>query len=522
MNLLTRISSALTGGTRRKGTGGTLYAPHGTGGWTSVFNLAGQRATGTTRLSAGDQLAQNIGVVHAAVNRIADDISSLDVRVEVQRRGRGWVRDDQHPLALLLAQPCAAFDGPSLRHVLQQHLSLTGRAALLVVDGLGGQPRELHVLYPHLLDPIPHPVEYVSAYRYTSLSGTQTYHPPFRDRPDASGVTVLDSRVPDPSNPYAGNSIVQAAGHSITLDSEVRAYARFYFANNAVPGAVLESDQGYPGPDAAAALRDSWNATYQGMYNSGKIAPLWGGLKLKTIAPAFKDLQFPEITKSTRQDILMHFGVPGPVLGYTDTGALGADTFKAALSVYQKQTLDPHRRRLQALLNRLAARWPGTRVQIESPVEEDIAALEKRQLEEFRTGAISRAEYRGARGYEIDDQPNVWLLPTGVQVVHSLDPTETSTPPPSTPPTDGEPRAQRAQRYRLLWADEYRTLRDAPPDPDARRAAGEACRARWQAEGPQVADLADRMRLAALNAAHGDLVTAYEALKAEARALADA
>lgn len=514
----------MTAGLRRKGAAQTLYAPAGSGGgWASVFNLVGGRASGRMRLSPTEQLAENAGVVHVAVNRIAEDISALDVRVEVQKRGKGWVHDETHPLALLLASPCTAFDGTELRHVLQQHFSLLGKAALLVVDGTGGQPRELHLLYPHLLEPLPDPVTYVSAYRYSTLNGRQLYFPAFGARADPSGVTVLEARVPDPASPYAGNSAVQAGGHSITLDAEVRAYARFYFANNAVPGAVLESDQAYPGPAAAATLRDNWNETYQGMYNSGKIAPLWGGLKLRTIAPAFKDLAFPEITKATRQDILMHFGVPGPVVGYTDTGALGADTFRAAKAVYQSQTLDPHRKRLQRMLNRLAARWPGCRVVIESPVEEDVAALEKRQLDELKSGGISREEYRAARGYEPDGQPNVWFMPSSVQVRHDLEPVEASPelpPPQDPPPDDTEDTAARAARYRARWAAEYRALRDAAPE--ARAELPGELHARWAAEGQPLADLAARLRADALATSGGDLHLAYEALKAEARALAEA
>ena len=501
MNILQRIASGLT---RRTPASPSLYAPHG-GAWTPLFGLGG-RGTGTVSLTPEAQLAQNLGVVHVATHRIAEDIASLPVRVEVKKRGQGWVEDPQHPLAALLAHPCAAFDGHSLRYVLQLHLCLLGRAALLVVDGSRGEPRELHVLFPHRLTLIPDPVEYVRGYRYRSDAGTELTFPPFRDRPDPSGLGVLEVRVPGATSAYAGTSTVQAGAHSITLDAEVRAYARFYFANNAVPGAVLESDQPYPGVEAAAALRESWNETYQGMYNSGKIAPLWGGLKLRSIAPAFKDLAFPEISKATRQDILMHFGVPSPVVGYTDTGALGADTFSAALHVYQSQTLDAHRKRLERFFAPLAQRWPGCRVVIESPVEEDVAALEKRQLDELRTGAISREEYRTARGYLPDDQPNVWFVPSTTTVQHSLSPPEEAAPP--NPPPD-------AARYRQMWSAEYRLLRDAD---DPARAAREA-QTRWEAEGARIATRAARLRQAALQSSAGDLRTAYEALKAEARLL---
>ncbi|GGO19543.1 phage portal protein [Deinococcus humi] len=507
MNLIQRMGAALT---RKRADGPGLYAPGGIGGWWSVFQSGG-RESGQVNLNDGERLQNNVGVVHVAVSRIAEDISTLPVHVERARRGGRWEEEPTHPLARLLDNPCQAHDGVSLRHVMQQHLSLLGRAALLVVDGVNGEPRELHVLYPHLLDAVPDPTGFISQYRYRTLNGQQLYFPPFTARPDASGLGVLEVRIPDPVNPYAGSSAVQAGANSITLDAEVRAYARFYFANNAMPGGVLESDQPYPGVDAAAALRESWNETYQGMYNSGKVAPLWGGLKLRSIAPAFKDLAFPEITKASRQDILMHFGVPGPVVGYTDTGALGADTFSAAQAVYQAQTLDPHRKRMERLFNRLSVRFPGVRVRIESPVEEDLAALEKRQLDELKTGAISREEYRAARGYEPDGQPNVWMVPGSLNIRHDLKPQDAEPPPEDQPPDEPPSPA----RYRQMWAEEYRLLKNAPDPQAAARTAQE----RWEALGSDVAARAMQHRRAALTASGGDLALAYEALKAEAKAL---
>ncbi|UWX64188.1 phage portal protein [Deinococcus rubellus] len=517
------VSSAL----RRKGNAGGIYAPAGSGGWGTLFSFSGigNRATGQVQLNESERLQNNVGVVHTAVLRIAEDVSSLKVTVEISKRGGRWVADPQHPLQQLLTQPVPWAEGTELRHVLQQHLCLLGRAAVLVVDGTHGQPRELHLLYPQRLDALPDPVNFISQYRYQGLGGMQQYFPAFTTKPDPSGLSVLEVRIPEPTNPYGGNSAVQAGSNSITLDSEIRAYARFYFANNAVPGAVLESDQAYPGPVAAQAQKDSWNEQYQGVYNAGKLAPLWGGLKLKSIAPAFKDLAFPEITRATRQDILMHFGVPGPVLGYTDTGALGADTFSAARSVYQSQTLDPHRKRLERFFNRLATRWPGCRVVIESPVDDDLARLEKRRLDETGAGLLSRKEYRAAAGYEEDGQPDVWTMPRGTQVYHGLAPEDIAEPvagetAPAEAQAPPEDKGAVAARYRTLWASEYRRLKHASETERPHLPAEFA--QRWAAEGESLATLAGELRLAALNRSGGDLAKAYEALKAEASALAEA
>ena len=91
-----------------------------------------------------------------------------------------------------------------------------------MVDGTGGEPRELHLLYPHRLTAIPDPVNFLSAYRYQGLNGFQQDFPAFETRPNNRGIggyqvpprkrTVCVNRagtvtVTLPSTPYAGQTV---------------------------------------------------------------------------------------------------------------------------------------------------------------------------------------------------------------------------------------------------------------------------------------------------------------------------
>ena len=122
MNPFSRAVSTLSASLRRKGTSGNIYAPGGVGGWTTMIQGFG-RSGGQVRMTESERLSQNVGVVHTAVNRIAEDVSSLKVSVQTWQRQKGgskWVDDPTHPLALLLEAPYRALDGASLRHVMQQ------------------------------------------------------------------------------------------------------------------------------------------------------------------------------------------------------------------------------------------------------------------------------------------------------------------------------------------------------------------------------------------------------------------
>lgn len=498
-NIFQRAISAVRG----ERSSAPLYPQTGTGGggWSSIFS--GTRSHGVPRLNEQQRLEQNVGYVAIAAHRVAEDVSHLRVTVEVLKRGGRWVPDPAHPLQRLIDYPTEYLSGAELRYLLVTHRLLLGRMAALVQSG--SAPEELHPLYPHLLELQPHPTEFVSGYRYRAPGGHQQLFMPYRPSGPLHEHSVLETRVMGPADPYSTMSPVQASANSIAVDNEVRAYARFYYANNAMPGVVLESDQPHPGADKAGAMKAAWNDTYQGMFNAGKVATLFGGLKLRATAPAFKDLAFPETTRATRNDILAAMGVPAPILGISEPGALGAEVFRAAKEVYQSTTLDSHRRALEGLYNQLARRWPNTRVVIESPVEDDLEALEQVRQWQVGQGIITRGEYRAGAGLEDDGHGELWLvagtwqptLETAVETTPEPEPTATDTG-----GVDPEITRARASRYRAAFAAEYRAAKRNEPLPDL-----------WADESQDVREAATRLRSAALERA--DLVTAYEALKSE-------
>jgi HK97 family phage portal protein len=502
----------------RKTAPASLYPQTGYGSWTHVL-LGGNRAGRNLTLNESERLTLgNFGIARAATLRIAEDIAALQARVETRDSQGKWKAVPEHPLQTLIDRPKPWLSGHDLRQTLTQHAVLLGRFALLIQDGTGGLPEELDVLYPHHLEALPHEVRFIGAYRYRTLAGKLTYFNPFDPlQRSIDGLSVLEVRIPDPGNPYAGNSTVQAAGNSINLSAEIHAFSRYYFANNAVPGLMLESEKSYPGPDAARAMRDEWNEGYQGAINAGKAAFLWEGLSAKVLAPAFKELAFPELARATTDDILTLFGVPASILGATRTGSLAGNAADAERKAYQQFTLDPHRRRLQAALNRLAERYgPGVRVVIESPVEADLIQEEKDRRARYMAGIISRKEYRAEAGLPDDGQPDVYAVPSGIRFVTSISDAAQPAQPVAQALPSGDERA-RAARYRSLFAAERKRLDESGAITPELEASFQAA---WEREGgTQLAERAATVRSFALNKA--DPITAYEALKSDgARILA--
>lgn len=463
-----------------------------------------------------EQLRSNLGWVRTATHRISSDVSALEVSVEVKSRDGEWKRDDTHPLARLLAKPNDNENGPTVRFALQQHGLLTGRMCLMVTDGTRGEPADLEVIPPPNCVPERTPGTRDMQFRVTLDTGKTVVLRPFDTRPDALGVTLLESKVPHPDpmqSLWRGNGALAGAGWSVELHNEIQAYSTYFFRNNAVPGAVAESPDAYPGKDKADAQRDDFNEKFQGVINAGKVGFLWGGLKLRVLAPEFKSLDYPALNNATRDDILGHFGTPASLFGVKAAGNLGGNASENETKIYQQFTLESHRLRLQAMLNALAARFgDNVRVVIETAVAEDRKALETRWLREYQSGILSRLEYRERLGYH-DDKIDGYVLPRNLVFVEKL---EALPAPPAQPPTPALPAPQEdaarvwQDRFRAAFAGEYRRVRDTSLE--RRDVLIRDLDVEWKRLHPDLAPVAARMRAYALENG-ATLVDAYEALK---------
>lgn len=379
------------------------------------FNYYGHNSHAGLNPYYSDQrrLQLNFGWVNAAVMRRANDIMTLDIQTKIlDRRRNKWLFAPDDPFQQLLDYPNKHLSGMDLLNLSEQFAALLGKVTYLIVENpKTGVIDEIHILQSDKILPIPDAKQMIAGWEYTTIEGKKLVFNDFDPkRPSPDGVSVFQYRVPSVASPYQGNSTVQAASNSIGMDNEIRAYAKYYFANNATPGLILETDSKYPGSVKAQQIRDDWNAAFQGATNSGKVAVGWEGLKAKTLAPPFSELEYPSLARASKMDVLDHFGVPSIILGNDDTGNLGGDATNARRHIYQKHTLDPSRARHQQALNFLRRRYDEVIsanrvkrwVEIESPVEEERKQRWETAKWEYENAVISRSEYRDLRDYEED------------------------------------------------------------------------------------------------------------------------
>jgi len=186
-------------------------------------------------------------------------------------------------------------------------MDLAGKAYWYLPRNQVGVPGEVWVLPPHLMRIVPSEKEFIAGYIYQN--GTETV--PFNKS------EIIRFPMPDPVSPYGGIGYAQPA--SVELDSESYAgkWNRNFFYNSARADAVLEAE-GQLSEEQFEQLRTQWASRYEGVSRAHKIAILEGGLKYKQIQISQKDMDFPNLRRQTRENLLFTFGMPLSVMGISE------------------------------------------------------------------------------------------------------------------------------------------------------------------------------------------------------------
>jgi len=212
-----------------------------------------------------------------------------------------------HPILTLLEFVNEFQTGQELIELHQLHSDLAGKAFWYVPRNRLGVPAEIWLLPPNKMRIVPSEKDFIKG--YTLNVGSEKI--PF------TKDEIIWFPMPDPLNPYGGIGYAQAA--AIELDSEDYAgrWNRNFFYNSARADAVLEYEDKLT-DEEFERLREQWKSKYGGISKAHKIAILEGGVKYRQIQVTQKDMDFPELRKQTRENLLFTFGMPLSVMGITE------------------------------------------------------------------------------------------------------------------------------------------------------------------------------------------------------------
>lgn len=329
--------------------------------------------------------------VYACVRVLAESIASLPLHVYHYATNGGSEKALDHPLyALLHDAPNSEMTSYIFRETLMTHLLLWGNAYAQVIRDQDGAVTSLWPLMPDRMTVIRGRDGFLH-YIYHQETTGEVF--------DLSRHDVL--HVPGLGfDGLIGYSPIEMAKNAIQTALSCEEYGSKFFENGAQPGGVLEHPGTIKDPER---LRQSWQQTFGGAKNSGRIAVLEEGMKYSPIAISPEQAQFLETRKFQISEIARIFRVPPHMVG---------DLEKSTFSNIEQQSLEFVKYTLSPWVSRLEQSFQKSLL---LPKERGLYSIR------FNVEGLLRGDYESRmRGYATARQ-NGWMSANDIRTLESLD-----------------------------------------------------------------------------------------------------
>lgn len=257
---------------------------------------------------AVEQAYERVVWVARACDVIATNQANLAIRLTRgygQNRVAGeWVEDDR--LWKVLNFKANSYETAwQFRYRLSVNLLLSRRGAFIEMRrGNDGRISELHLLPAGSTSPIPDPDLFVSGYSVQRKDGGLD----FLERDQVIWVKVK----PHPTDPYAQTTPLMAAGVAAETDWLAQMFNRNFLANDGRPG-LLVSIQGHINPIDAEEIKRRLSG---GPMRAGETSVIESeGIDIADMSASPRDIQWLDLMKWGKEEILMAFGVPESIMG---------------------------------------------------------------------------------------------------------------------------------------------------------------------------------------------------------------
>lgn len=159
---------------------------------------------------------------------------------------------------------------------------------------------------------------------------------------------IIHDAYPSPLDEFGGLSALSSASVRVDTEEFASKYQSNFFRNNARPDFLVMSDNKI-NSDQKEEIKTGWEKRHKGKENAGRGAFLEGGLKYQQVSISQREMDYIESMKFTRDDILVAFSVPKPIVAITDDVNLA--NAKTAMEIFLQETIEPEIIRITEKLN---------------------------------------------------------------------------------------------------------------------------------------------------------------------------
>lgn len=310
-----------------------------------VVELGNKALTGDKSVS-GKLLASFYGWVYANVSVLAEEVSKMEFELYSLGYSKGkpeLKKIESHPLLDLLDKPNPFTTSSQFFYNTESHLELAGDTFYLLDKPTN--PTQMFILQPDKVTVVPGDETdgyLIKQYEYKDqIDGktkTVTYEPEL----------IIQQKNPNPSNPYRGKSVVEAAALTIDTENLTRLFLKQFFENGAVSSFALASDQRIT-EEQVTRIEAQIRRKYAGVKNAFKALILGGGLKPVNIQQTGQQMQLLEMQTAIRDEIMAMFKNTKASLGIVED--VNRSNAEATLLGWKQSVIKPKMMRIVDTLN---------------------------------------------------------------------------------------------------------------------------------------------------------------------------
>lgn len=286
------------------------------------------------------QTYQKSMYVFACVSKTAKKVASIDWELyKIKNRVGDTQEIFVHEALDLLYRPNPFQTKTEFFEKYMINKLLAGEAYILKVRDNAGNVVEMWNLRPDHVRIIKDSELFIKAYEFTKDDGTTVIFKP---------EDVIRDAYPSPLDEYGGISALHSSEARVSTEEFATKYQKNFFLNNARPDFII-STEGMIDQEQKDEIKEKFEKRHKGFKKGGLGAFFEGGIKYQQVSISQREMDYIESLKMTRDDILVAFGVPKPIVAITeDVNYANAET---AMKVFLSETVVPEINRLTEKLN---------------------------------------------------------------------------------------------------------------------------------------------------------------------------
>ena len=288
--------------------------------------------TSSSGKRVNERSAMQMTAVYSCVRILSEAVASLPLHL-YRYTQEGTEKAADHSLYTIIHdEPNPEMTSFVFRETLMTHLLLWGNAYAQIIRNGKGEILALYPLMPDRMN-VDRDDQGRLYYEYTVSNDDAPINNATRVKLTPADVLHIPGLGFDG---LVGYSPIAMAKNAIGLAIATEEYGSKFFANGAAPSGVLEHPGTIKDPNR---IRESWQHTFGGSQNSGKIAVLEEGMKYTPISISPEQAQFLETRKFQIDEIARIFRIPPHMVGDLDKSSFS--NIEQQSLEFVKYTLDP-------------------------------------------------------------------------------------------------------------------------------------------------------------------------------------